>query len=175
MLTRRAFMGNIGGGHVVFRTTLAGYDARNDDANDVNKFSANSDWTDVVRVHKYGYVDAPSPVPSWPGPTPGAVDDSSLIFTNNNPWLIPVAHTLGYIPFVEARVISGSVIYDDYRKFAKINGTGTGDWEFNGERAWAFADVVKANTWSHTDYDGSSYIYHGCRVGYIIYELPVSA
>jgi hypothetical protein len=157
------------------RTTLVGYDAVADDANDVNKFSFNSDWTDIVRVHKYGYVDPPSPVPSWPGPTPGAIDDSSALFTRNNPWLVAVAHTLGYIPFVEARVVNGNTIYDDYRKFSKINGTGTGDWEFNGERAWAYSDVAKINTWSNTDYDGSSYIYYGCRVGYIIYEIPVTA
>lgn len=174
MSTRRVRLGYNGTSYGL-RTTLPGYDALTDDATDVTKFSFNSDWTDIVRVHDYGYVDAPASVPSWPGPTPGAIDDSSLLFTNNNPWLVSHAHSLGYVPFVEARVISGNVIYDDYRKFSKIDGTGTGDWEFNGERAWAFSDAVKLNTWSDTTYDGSNYIYHGCRVGFIIYAIPVSA
>lgn len=174
-MTRRVRLGNMGGGSYGLRTTRPGYDAILDDASDVTKFSFNSDWTDVVRIHNYGYVDPPSSLPSWPPPTPGAIDDSSLLFTNNNPWLVPVAHSLGYIPYVEARVVDGSTIYDDHRTFAKIAGSGTGDWEFNGERAWAFASTVKINTWNTTTFDGTNYNYSGCRVGFIIYEIPVAA
>lgn len=178
MGTARLRIGKQADGTYGMRSTLPGFDVRYDDASDVTKFSFNSEWTDIVRVHDYGYADAPAPVPSWPGPVPGAIDDASnsFRFTNNNDWLIPHAHSLGYVPFVEARVISGSTIYDDYRKFSKISGTGTGDWEFNGERAWAFIDTVKLNTWSHTTYDSGAgtYNYFGCRVGFIIYAVSVS-
>ena len=144
-------------------TTLPGYDALTDDASDVTKFSFNSDWTDIVRVHKYGYVDPPSPLPSETGPTPGGFGSP-----NSSPWLIPVAHSLGFVPFVEARVISGNVIYDDHRTFQGTMG------EFNGERCWAFSDYVKPNTWNYTDWAPSTAVQSGCRVGYIVYDIPVS-
>jgi len=163
MSTRRVRLG-FNNGVFGLRTTLPGYDALNDDANDVTKFSFNSEWTDILKVHKYGIVpvastDAPAP------PDPGGINLLS------NPWLVPVAHTLGYRPFLEARKFqSGNVVFADFHVFIS---SGYGDW--TGCAAFAFENYIMINTFENLTFDGTKVTGgYGHNVAYVIYQWPVS-
>lgn len=182
MATRRVVGGYFDGGFS-FRTSLPGFDARYDDPNDPNKISFNTDWTNIVYVEKAGYVNPPSPWPSNPKPQPGIpVQIDALFFPDGeaNPWLINVAHGLGYRPYVEARpVYSGGIIYDDYRSQAYAN-NGSNREEGQhvcGEKAWSFPTLAKISTWEKSVYSFSgttlNQSQYGHRVAYVIYRLPL--
>lgn len=86
MSTRRAVLGALPGGGFGLRVSLPGFDVLADDPTDVSKFSFNSDWTDLLRTHQYGFVATNQTVP-FP--------------------------ELGYYPFIEVRQVSPSDAYDD--------------------------------------------------------------
>lgn len=98
-MTRRTYLGKLSGSFAL-RTTLPGFDAITDDATDSEKFSFNSDWTDLVNTHQVG-------IATQDGTTSAAV---SVPFTSP-----------GYKPIVEVRYISGSVIYDDTNVYDSLN------------------------------------------------------
>lgn len=50
MSTRRVLLGAYGNGIMGLKTALPGYDSHVDDDDDVNKFSFNSQWTDIARI-----------------------------------------------------------------------------------------------------------------------------
>lgn len=183
MSTRRVVGGYIDGAFGL-RTTLPGFDAHNDDPNDPTKFSFNTAWNDIVFIEKVGYVDPPSPWPINPKPQPGVpVRQEAIEWPDGeaSPWLINVAHGLGYRPYVEARPVSGGVIYDDYRSQTYAsNGVNREEAQHVcGERAWSFPSLVKISTWQRAVYwfDGTSTALeqsnYGHRVAYVIYRLPI--
>lgn len=180
-------MGNINGSFGM-RTTLPGFDARNDDPSDPTKFSFNTDWNDIVYIDRVGYVNPPSPVPNTDGPMPGSwiraqpefgIDGWDEI---NSPWLIPVVHGLPYRAYVEARAsYPNGVIYDDYRRvMVASNGVNTTQTDHScGNKAWSEVGYVKINTWEYTaltitgNTPSYSYTYYGHRVAFVIFRLPL--
>jgi len=162
MSTRRV-LGGFNGSTIGLRTTLFGFDARYDDADDVTKFSFNSDWTDIARVHMAGIVAPPSPYPSAIYPYPSNFTTTGYDAADN-PWLVPVAHSLGYAPFVEARKIDGYTVYDDHRTDQGLSGS------YAGEKAWSFTNMIKLNTAQATS---QTNVQAGESVFYIMYELAM--
>lgn len=96
MGTRRVVIGQDFGGYFGLKASLPGYDVLLDDENDANKFSFNSKWTDIVRLHVVGVVAAPS---------------SSLATSDQCQVPFP---TLPYRPFLECRTVRDGVIRDDW-------------------------------------------------------------
>lgn len=77
------------------RVSLPPYNALTDDANDSEKFSFNSAWTDLIRTHLVGMATVPVTLNIY---TP----------TVDIPFI-----DLGYIPHVEVRQADGYYTYDD--------------------------------------------------------------
>jgi hypothetical protein len=94
MSTRRVVIGKQGDGTFGLRIALPGFDALTDDANDSNKFSFNSDWADLVKVHAIGTFTLSSSSSTVP--------------------VTVVIPTLSYIPTMDIRLISGNTVYDDH-------------------------------------------------------------
>ncbi len=90
MSTPRTFWGHWLDGSFRLRCSLNGYDAINDNSDIPDRFSFDSSWPDLVKIHSAGS---------------GAKPDGSA-------GLIAFAD-LGYTPFVEMRLKSGDTIYDD--------------------------------------------------------------
>ena len=96
MSTRRVIIGKDQYGVFGLKATLPGFDVFNDDENDANKFSFNSKWTDIMRIHVVGVVTAPA---------------DSLAFADQCQVPFPA---LPYRPFLECRTIRDGVIRDDW-------------------------------------------------------------
>lgn len=99
-----AVIGFYPSGVIGLKTSLPGFNALTDDDNDANKFSFNSEWTDIEKVHLTGIATAPTSFA-------GLYD-------------IPIP-ALPYIPFVEMRAFSGNVINDDFLTVFDPNGAPT--------------------------------------------------
>lgn len=93
-MTRRAIIGNMGGGIFGLKVSRPGYDVTTCDPDDPLQTSFYSQWTDVVKVLDGGY----------------ATNSSSLPSTK-------VVTDPGYIPWIECRQVSGSTVYDERTPF----------------------------------------------------------
>lgn len=93
-MTRRVVLGKQADGSYALRTSLPGHDALLADDDDTEALSFNSNWENLLKVHQVGVVSAGTVAEGSP--------NVSVPFTS-----------LGYIPFAEARIISGDVVYDD--------------------------------------------------------------
>lgn len=96
MGTRRVVIGQDLAGYFGLKASLPGYDVLTDDENDANKFSFNSKWTDIMRLHVVGVVTAPT---------------DSLASANQCQVPFPA---LPYRPFLECRTIRDGIIRDDW-------------------------------------------------------------
>lgn len=93
-MTRRAMIGNLGGGVFGLVCSRPGYDVTTVDRNDPIQTSFYSEWTDIVRAIDVGYATNSSNLPSTK-----AVTDP------------------GFIPWIECRQASGSTVYDERTPF----------------------------------------------------------
>lgn len=97
MAVRRAILGKYNDGTYGLRCSLPGKDAA---FGSDEEMSFDSNWTDIAKIHQIGIAGI----------------GSSLAYT------IPFPD-LGYKPFMEARVVSGTTVYDDYIK-SNVSGLG---------------------------------------------------
>jgi len=105
--TRRVLIGKDLAGVFGLKVSLPGFDVLTDDENDANKFSFNSKWTDLVKVHLVGTINAP-------------------VNNFSNPPVTQVPYSvLPYRPFVEIRPIRDGLIRDDWTYMRRTDGTGT--------------------------------------------------
>jgi hypothetical protein len=95
-MTRRAIIGNIGGGVYGLKVSRPGYDVTTCDPDDPEQTSFYSEWTDVVKVLDGGYLINSSNLPSTK-----AVTDP------------------GYIPWIECRKVDRgtNTVYDERTPF----------------------------------------------------------
>jgi hypothetical protein len=93
-VTRRAIIGNISGSIYGLKVSRPGYDVVTCDPDDPAQTSFYSEWTDIVRAIDVGYASS-----NTTGYTDYAVTDP------------------GYIPWMEARQVSGSTVYDERTPF----------------------------------------------------------
>ena len=100
-MSRRVVIGQYADGvNYGLRVSLATYDALLDNSNDAGKFSFDSNWTDIVKIHQAGIA---------------TIAASTSIPLNSLPF-----PDLGYIPFFEARMVNGTIINDDYVSSTRI-------------------------------------------------------
>lgn len=159
-MSRRVVLGKYLNGTMGLKVSRPGFDALTDDDSDPNKFSFNSQWTNIVPVHQVGIV----------GPNP-------VTFENSAPYSdwVNVAHNLGYIPFIDARAFypqgyqtsAGDVIWDDYRVTTTTNAIETG----NKGRSFSTFISLKQGGWIS---GGNPWYAHYHRVMYVIYRYPVT-
>jgi hypothetical protein len=107
MSTWRAKFGNLGGGVFGLKTSLPSIDITTADVNDPYQTSFYSEWVDLAKVLALGTASSNSNLP-----TNYAVPDP------------------GFIPWIEARRIDGTTIYDDRTPFTW--GTGGGANSLDG-------------------------------------------
>jgi hypothetical protein len=146
MAGRRVVLGKYNDG-VTFglRVSLPGFDALTDDSSLPGQFSFDSEWTDIAKIHQVGLVARTT----YTDPISGV---SQTGFQT-------IWSALGYKPFVETRLYSGGVIYDDYFPAGIVPG-----FPF-GSRSY----IPDANPNSLNTYGGSS----GDQMLTIIYKIPV--
>jgi len=96
MGTDRVVIGKYLNGTMGLKVSMPGYSALNDDDSDASKFSFNSQWNDLVKIHMMSVVSSYTPI------TTGSVTHYYIFFPN-----------LGYKPFVEIRRVDGNKFYDD--------------------------------------------------------------
>lgn len=94
-MTERIILGNLGGGVYGLKVSLPGFSVLTSDPDDPEQTSFYSQWTDVMSVLSIGYGSSNSNLP-----TDVAVPDP------------------GFIPWIEARTISGTTVYDERTPFA---------------------------------------------------------
>lgn len=97
------------------RISLPPYNAVYDDPNDSEKFSFNSDWTDLVRTHFVGMATVPVTLNVY-------VPTVDIPFPD-----------LGYIPHVEVRQADGYYTYDDRPSYYSDYIGGSGSWSYTRE------------------------------------------
>lgn len=115
MGTRRVVLGRYNDGLTIgLRVSLPGYDALTDDSSEAGKFSFDSEWTDIVEVHQVSLSARQTAISIYPHV--GVTIDG---------WLLTWP-ALGYKPFVEARVLNGNTIYDDYMSVSAVAGWHSG-------------------------------------------------
>jgi hypothetical protein len=85
-MTRRVLIGNLGSARYGLQCALEGFDVITDDENDPEKFSFNSEWDGLFKIHAVGFMTANSSV-AYPA--------------------------LGYTPFVDVRTYSAGNLLDD--------------------------------------------------------------
>lgn len=89
--------------------SLPGVNALTADANDSNKFSFNSEWPDILKVHQLGTVSSYS------------ISDPPFV---KRDVLFPA---LSYVPYVEARLYHAGKYYNDIVRSYNFN-TASGFW-----------------------------------------------
>jgi hypothetical protein len=97
MAVRRVVRGRFLNGSGGIRISLPPYDALLDDSSDPRKFSLDSDWPDLVKIHMAGVGSK------------NASADATVPFAE-----------LGYKPFVEIRAKVGATVYDDSLAPARV-------------------------------------------------------
>lgn len=96
MATRRVVIGRQSDGSYGLRSSVTGYDALAADGNDSDKLSFNSDWTNLLKIHAVGIAST-----------------GVRQYLGTSPAIIPFP-ALSYVPFAEARSMSGDVVFDDF-------------------------------------------------------------
>lgn len=165
-MSRRVVLGRYLNGTMGLKVSRPGFDALTDDDSDPNKFSFNSQWSNIVPVHQVGIV----------GPYPYTVETTGSV---EPPW-VDVGHNLAFIPYIEARAFypqnsftsAGDVVYDDYRTL----------WSENiqvqvGAKGQAYPNRISLKVQAYFLYgpklaDPITYHYH--QVLYVIYRQPVT-
>lgn len=91
-MTRRVSIGKRADGSFGLSVSLPGVDVVTSDFN-AGGFSFDDRWTDIVKIAMTGTANIPA----------GSIFDPPTV----------VSHGLGFVPFIEARRVSGSVLVDD--------------------------------------------------------------
>lgn len=97
MTNPRTVLGKKLDGHFGLRCSLTGVNALTGDSS-LGGFSFDDEWTDIVRIALVGTANVPGGSFSAADPAPTTT----------------VSHGLGFVPFIEARLVSGSTINDDF-------------------------------------------------------------
>jgi hypothetical protein len=102
MSGRRVVIGKYNDGVTIgLRVSLPGVDALTGDSSDPGNFSFDSEWTDIAQIHQVSLTSRTTYTQPW---------GTGLVVTGfRTTW-----PALGYKPFVETRLYSAGVIYDDY-------------------------------------------------------------
>lgn len=95
-MSNRVVIGKKNDGNFGLRVSLPGVDALLGDSS-LGGFSFDDEWSDIVKVGLTGIATIPGGGFSAAHPPP----------------ITAVAHGLGYVPFIEVRLLQGSVIWDD--------------------------------------------------------------
>jgi hypothetical protein len=117
MTVPRVVIGRRGTGLGLY-CSLPGVNALTADANDSNRFSFNSDWTDLLKVHQMGTVSDYSV--------------SEPPFVKRDVYF----PALSYVPYVEARLYDRGRYYNDVVRTYRYD-TGTGFWLYTVNAAAA--------------------------------------
>lgn len=134
-LIPRAVIGKYNNGTYGLKVSLPGINALTDDDGDGSKFSFNSEWNDFVKIHAIGIATITDPL--FPGAVTGEV-------------VINFA-SLGYKPFVELRMVVGTVVWDDYARASNQCG---------------YPAIVTGNSVTVNDAVGTSVLY-------MVFRIPV--
>ena len=146
MVTRRVVLGKYNDGFTYgMRVALPGHDALTEDSN-LGSFSFDSNWNDIVQVAQFGTFTGPS----WHQDSQGTIvfdGPRTVAFTD-----------LGYIPYVEARALVGSAIYDDYVPWSTASTGNFGVGAASQRGSIFFANLPAGNV-----------------VLYLVYKVPITS
>lgn len=151
-MSRRVVIGQQADGSVGLRCSLPGVDALT--ASSVGgTFSFDSAWRDIVQIALTGTASVP-----------GGSNTSSGVGVQ-----VPVSHGLGYVPFVEVRLLNGSTISDD-----TVNLTSAfSNNYFSGAPVTINSSTMLLQPQASGNLSGGSQPFVGYTVLYVVYAVPV--
>ncbi len=139
----RVVIGKDNAGNYGIKCSLPGYNALTDDDTDLNKFSFNSNWNDLLVIHQRG-IATPATFPT---------------VTN-----IPFSD-LGYLPFIEVKPFTAGNpqrYYNDYQ-FVSQQTTVFTRYQ-TGFNAWVETDTIRMFDYALSGWNQVFYVVY--RLGY---------
>lgn len=152
-MSRRVVIGKQNDGTFGLRVSLPGIDAYLGDSSG-GDFSFDSAWTDIVKIALVGTCN----VQGGSG-TPGVAPFVPTV----------ISHSLGYVPFVEARQIIGSLIYDDTMNLSNFFMSNRS----SGPPAAYSSTQIAFSLQQSGPSVGSTGTFAGYSMVFVIYAIPV--
>lgn len=150
-MSRRVVLGKKNSGAFGLSVSLAGIDALTADVNG-GGFSFDDSWTDIVKIAMTGTVTVASSV---------NVQDEQT-----------VSHGLGYVPFIESRIVSGSTINDDLVNIGSVLTSN----RYSGGLGGVTSSVINFFAIQSQLLDpksGTPQAFTGYSALYVVYAVPV--
>lgn len=151
----RVVIGRKLNGNYGLRVSLSGNNALTADSS-LGGFSFDDEWSDIVKVALAGVATIPG----------GSIDAAHPVPTT------AIGHGLGYVPFIEARLLQGSVIYDD--TFTLSGGSGLLSNHFSGAPCTIDTSNLNFQPQVTGPLSGGFFPSVGYSVIYIIYQIHVA-
>lgn len=149
-MANRTILGMKADGNIGLRCSLSGVDALTGDSS-LGGFSFDDEWTDIVKIALTGTASVVGGSQSPPGTS------------------TTVSHGLGYVPFIEARLISGSTINDD--TFALSSALGSN--MYSGAPCHVTSSAMVFQPQASGVLSGGVVPYISYSVLYVVYAIPV--
>lgn len=153
MTNPRTVLGKKANGNMGLRCSLSGVNALTGDSS-LGGFSFDDEWTDIVKVAMTGIASVPGGTFSAALPPPVAT----------------VSHGLGFVPFIEARLLSASnVISDDIMSLTSFLASN----RFSGVPCSVTSSSIDFQAQQSGGLSGGNIPYVAYSVLYVVYNISV--